>query len=113
MKKIGISCPKGATLYNVGEQEIPEQLMEKNDGSQRLVWYWFQRPDGLLNDVFDLKLYLTKNAILRRPQEVVFARVSTLMLSDRNAASERLDNYANDLHREIAGLYSSREKQDD
>ena len=31
-----------ATLYNVGEQEILEQLLEKDDGSQRLVWYWYR-----------------------------------------------------------------------
>ena len=31
-----------AKLYNVDEQEILEQLLEKNDGSQRLVWYWYR-----------------------------------------------------------------------
>ena len=29
-----------ATLYNAGEQEMLEQLLEKNDGSRRFVWYW-------------------------------------------------------------------------
>jgi EpsI family protein len=27
-------------LYNAGEQEILEQLLEKNDASRRFVWYW-------------------------------------------------------------------------
>jgi EpsI family protein len=31
-----------ALLYNAGEQEILEQLLEKNDDSQRLVWYWYR-----------------------------------------------------------------------
>ena len=31
-----------ALLYNVGEQEMLEQLLEMNDGSQRFVWYWYR-----------------------------------------------------------------------
>ena len=31
-----------AKLYNIGGQQVLEQLLEKNDGSQRLVWYWYR-----------------------------------------------------------------------
>ncbi|NOZ37668.1 MAG: EpsI family protein [Gammaproteobacteria bacterium] len=30
-----------ARLYNAGGQQVLEQLLEKDDGSQRLVWYWY------------------------------------------------------------------------
>ena len=30
-----------AKLHNVGGQQVLEQLLEKNDGTQRLVWYWY------------------------------------------------------------------------
>lgn len=30
-----------AKLYNIGGHQVPEQLLEKNDGSQHLVWYWY------------------------------------------------------------------------
>ncbi|MDX2507686.1 MAG: EpsI family protein [Gammaproteobacteria bacterium] len=31
-----------AKLYNIGGQQVLEQLLKKNDGSQRLVWYWYR-----------------------------------------------------------------------
>ena len=31
-----------ARLHNVGGQQALEQLLEKNDGSQLLVWYWYR-----------------------------------------------------------------------
>ena len=31
-----------AKLYTIGGQQVHEQLLEKNDGSQRLVWYWYR-----------------------------------------------------------------------
>lgn len=30
-----------AKQYSVGEQQVLEQLLEKDDGAQRLVWYWY------------------------------------------------------------------------
>ena len=30
-----------AKQYNVGGQQVLEQLLEKDDGAQRLVWYWY------------------------------------------------------------------------
>lgn len=31
-----------ANLYNIDGIQVLEQLLEKNDGSQRLVWYWYR-----------------------------------------------------------------------
>jgi EpsI family protein len=90
--------------------DVLTTLVVSDGNEERLVWYWFQTPNGILNDVFDLKLYLTKNAILRRPQEVVFVRVSTLLQGDHAAAGKRLGRYADDLHSDIADLYTSRDQ---
>jgi len=30
-----------AKLYNAGGQQVLEQILEKEDGSRRLVWYWY------------------------------------------------------------------------
>ncbi len=29
-------------VYKVNGQQVLEQLLEKNDGTQRLVWYWYR-----------------------------------------------------------------------
>jgi len=80
-----------------------------SDGTERrLVHYWYQTAGLVLNDVFDLKRHLTKNAILGRSQEVVFARVSTLLGGDRVAAADRLERYANDIHSQLSELYARR-----
>ena len=84
-------------------------LVVSDGRERRLVWYWFQTPGGILNDVFDLKLYLTRNAMLRRPQEVVFVRVSTALDGDRGGAVSRLGAYADRLHGDIAALYENRQ----
>lgn len=31
-----------AKQYSIGGQQVLEQLLEKDDGSKRLVWYWYQ-----------------------------------------------------------------------
>ena len=33
--------PQKAVQYSVGGQQVLEQLLEKDDGSKRLVWYWY------------------------------------------------------------------------
>ena len=33
--------PQRAKQYNAGGQLVLEQLLEKGDGTQRLVWYWY------------------------------------------------------------------------
>ncbi|MDX2505273.1 MAG: EpsI family protein [Gammaproteobacteria bacterium] len=39
--KIWYSGYQRETLYNIGGRQVLEQLLEKKDGSQRLVWYWY------------------------------------------------------------------------
>jgi EpsI family protein len=80
-----------------------------SDGSQdRLVHYWFQTQDGSVDNVLDLKLHLTKNAAIRKPQDVVFVRVSTPLGEDRAAAANRLMSFSLGLKNKVEDLYRMR-----
>ncbi len=39
--KIWYSGYQREKLYTIGERQVLEQLLEKKDGTQRLVWYWY------------------------------------------------------------------------
>lgn len=84
-----------------------------NDGfERRLVYYWFQTADGYLDGVLPLKLYLTKNAVLRKPQDVVFIRISTVLEPDRRAAARRLEPVAVSVRDAVGALYGRRYETD-
>jgi EpsI family protein len=90
-----------------GDGEV--RSLEVTDGNERrLVFYWFQTTSGYLSGVLPLKLYLTKNAIMRKPQDVVFIRISTVIDSGRGAAAERLGPFAVAVREEIESLYRVR-----
>jgi len=111
-------CYPGSGWSILAEREIDAPWNEGtimslvvSDGyEKRLVYYWFQTPESVLHDVFDLKVHLTKNAILRRPQEVVFARVSTSTVDDNPVSHQTLNEYATDLESQIRSLYRKRDE---
>ena len=83
-----------------------------NNGSQRrVVCFWYQTPFGIEDDVFRLKLALTRQALLRQPQDVVFASVSTPVSGDADQVGSRAVAIARDVEREIARLYAARAKE--
>lgn len=83
-----------------------------NNGSQRrLVCFWYQTPLGIEDDVFRLKLALTRQALLRRPQDVVFASVSTPLDDGLEGATARAADMAGRVEREIARLYAERARR--
>jgi EpsI family protein len=85
------------------------KVLVVSDGNQeRLVHYWFQTAGGSVDNVLALKLHLTRNAALRRPQDVVFVRVSTLLDGDREAARSRLTPYSLELKKDVEELYRVR-----
>jgi EpsI family protein len=86
---------------------VLQALVVNNGSERRLVCYWYQTPFAIESDVFHLKLALTKQAIMRRRQDVVFASVST-PLSDVERATERASSMARAVESEIARLYSKR-----
>ena len=67
---------------------INELLVSKNEEKQ-LVLYWFETRGGLINSEWGLKLDLVRNALLSRPTDVVFIRVTSGLESD----SGSLNNY--------------------
>ena len=82
-----------------------------NDGvERRLVLYWYQMPSGIESDVLPLKLAMTRRALLRRPQEVVFVSISTPAGSDVGEAMTHLAPLAIQVHGEIHRLYRERDE---
>ena len=77
-----------------------------NDGMERrLVLYWYQMRSATESDVLPLKIEMTRRALLRQPQEVVFASISTPTGDDVQATMARLAPLARDVHSEIDRLY--------
>jgi len=80
-----------------------------NDGEERrLVCYWYQTADRVVTDVLPLKMLLARDAVMRRPQDVVFASISTPFTGDAADAMARLAPYATDVQAGISQLYRSR-----
>ena len=113
-------CYPGSGWSIVEEQTVPapwgegsiHSLVVSDGFERRLVYYWFQTTDGYLNGVLPLKLYLTKNAVMRKPQDVVFIRISTVIGANRRSAEERLRPYALDVRDEVEILYRLRNETD-
>ncbi|HXV13718.1 MAG TPA: EpsI family protein [Candidatus Krumholzibacteria bacterium] len=82
-------------------------LVVNNGVERRLVCFWYQTPFGIEDDVFRLKMALTRQALMRRPQDVVFASVSTPLDSGLEGAWERAAGVARDVEGEIARLYAA------
>ena len=80
-------------------------LVVSNGAERRLVCFWYQTPTATVGDVFRLKLALTRRALLRRPQDVVFASVSTPLSTDLDRAVERTTTVAREVENEIARLF--------
>ncbi len=91
-----------------GEGRV-KRLRVSDGASERLVYYWFQTADRVLNNVFVLKYHLTRQALLRHPQDVVFARVSTGVDSGTEKAEELLKEYSLLVEQAIGELYDARE----
>jgi EpsI family protein len=81
-----------------------------SDGSERrLVVYWYQLDGRTETDVIPLKLEMTRRAVLRRPQDVVFASISTPVSRSLDETMARLVPMARDIHAEIERLFRERD----
>jgi EpsI family protein len=109
-------CYPGSGWNIVDERAVPApwgdgevRSLEVTDGNERrLVFYWFQTTSGYLTGVLPLKLYLTKNAVMRRSQDVVFIRISTVIDNGRGDAAERLGPFAVAVRGEVESMYRKR-----
>jgi len=89
--------------------DAPVASLVVNDGSERrLVLYWYQMHARTESDVLPLKLEMARRAILREPQDVVFASISTPTGPDVSATMARLSGFAGSVHAEINRLYQER-----
>ncbi len=95
-----------------GEDEV-KRLVVSDGNETRVVYYWFQTTDRVLNNVFALKYYLTSRALLRHPQDVVFARVSTALEGKNEMEARRaeglLGEYSRNIQHAIGDLYRRRD----
>ncbi|HEU4928207.1 MAG TPA: EpsI family protein [Candidatus Krumholzibacteria bacterium] len=83
-------------------------LVVDNGSEQRIVCFWYQTPFAIESDVLRLKLALTRQSFMRRPQEVVFASVSAPITNDVDRAARRAAEVARDVEHEIQRLYAVR-----
>jgi EpsI family protein len=80
-----------------------------NDGvERRLVVYWYQLTSRTEADVLPLKVEMTRRALLRQPQDVVFASISTPTGENVSETMARLAPLAREVHAEIDRLYRQR-----
>lgn len=111
-------CYPGSGWNIEGEMEAPaawrdgllRALVVNNGIETRLVCFWYQTPFGIEGSVFRLKLALTRQALSGRPQDVVFASVSTPIDSGLERAWERAAHVARSVEEEIARLYAEKER---
>jgi EpsI family protein len=77
---------------------------------RRLVLYWFQMRSRVEPDVLPLKIALTRQALVRGAQDVVFASLSTPADAGLAEAHERLLPFARAVQSEIGRLYRERDE---
>jgi EpsI family protein len=84
-------------------------LVVSDGNERRLVVYWYQLDRATETDVFPLKLELTRRAVLRRSQDVVFASISTPIDGSLDDTMARLVPVVRDIHTGIELLYRERD----
>ena len=87
-----------------GEDQV-KRLIVSNGSEERLVYYWFQSSSRILNNVFALKYYLTRQAMLRHPQDLVFVRISSGAGDGVPEAESLVQQYARRVHEAVSDLY--------
>ena len=90
---------------------VVHALVVNNGRERRLVCFWYQTPFAIEGDVLRLKVALTRQALLRRPQDVVFASVSTPFTGGIEPATERALAVAREVENEIVRLYGRFERK--
>lgn len=86
-----ISYPR-AHLRNTNGHQVLEQLLEKNKGKQRLVWYWYSVSDHISTNRYEAKLLQILGLLTGRHQAFVFAAATDLKDNPEHAR-ERLRGF--------------------
>jgi EpsI family protein len=78
-------------LLPVGGRSLPVSRFLIGRGAQRqVVYYWFMTRAGIITDEYALKLDLVRNALLRRPTDAAFVRLSGPVLPGGVGASDEV-----------------------
>jgi EpsI family protein len=109
-------CYPGSGWNILEEHKVPapwgtgqvKKLIVSDGSEERLVYYWFQTSTRVLNDVYSLKYYLTRQAVLRNPQDLVFVRISTSSSDGAGEAEALVQEYSLRVGEAITGLYGRR-----
>jgi len=72
-----------------GRAAVNRFLIGRGDERQ-VVYYWFLTRSGVITDEYALKLDLMRNALLRRPTDAAFIRLSTPLLRSGTEATDAL-----------------------
>lgn len=106
-------CYPGSGWSILSEENVPapwgtgeiKALVVSDGVEKRVVHYWYQTPGRMHSDVIGLKFYLTRNAVMRKTQDVVFVRVSTPLKGNFAESSAKLRRYSMAVKKEIDELY--------
>jgi EpsI family protein len=109
-------CYPGSGWNILEEDNVPapwgdgrvKRLIVSDGAQDRLVYYWFQTSSRVLKDVFALKYYLTRQAMLRHPQDLVFVRISSGTADGVQEAEMVVQEYARRVQVAVSDLYNSR-----
>jgi EpsI family protein len=110
-------CYPGSGWNILEEGKVPapwgagkvKRLIVSDGAEERLVYYWFQTSSRVLNDVFALKYYLTRQAVLRHPQDLVFVRISSGCEDGVAVAESKVQEYSRRVEKAVDELYRRRE----
>lgn len=105
----------GWSIVQAGKIDAPwggqaPRLVVSDGTERRMVMYWYQTPAGIVDGALALKRHLTARVLSGRAPEVVFARVSTRVAGSEDAAAQRLQEFAGEVHEQLADLYAGREQ---
>ncbi len=81
-----------AKSQNIGQQKVLEQLLEKADGTKRLVWYWYRVAGHDTVNKYEAKVLQLKGAITGSKRASVIA-IATKLESDVASARQKLNQF--------------------
>jgi len=80
------------------------RLIVGDGNARRLVDYWFQRTDGVITSVFELKRRMVMDALHHRSGSMIFVRVSTPLGGPVSDCVQRIESADRELHSKTARL---------
>ncbi|MDB4575598.1 EpsI family protein, partial [bacterium] len=83
-------------LHNIGGRQVLEQLLEKKDGTQRLVWYWYRVAGKDTVNKYQAKA-LQVLGLLNGIQQASVVAIATKSDGEHESARKVLSQFAEDM----------------